>query len=72
MVEEKFLLAAGDEVLTEEGGGELCLVIAELVLIEVEGVVGGNVGWGELTGEDCVGVDPTQPGVEQDLFQSLQ
>lgn len=41
-----------DQVLMHERISELLLVIAELILVEVELVVGGDVGRGELLGED--------------------
>ena len=41
-----------DQVLMHERVRELLLVIAELILVEVELVISGDVGRGELLGED--------------------
>ena len=71
VVEEQLFFGCRNEVLVDEGVRKLLLVVAEFVLVEVEGVVGGDVGRGHLAGEDGFAVDPTQPGVEEDLLESL-
>lgn len=56
-------------MLVDELLCELLLIITKLVLIEVEFLVGGDIGWPEFLGKDILRVDPSDPGMEEHLFQ---
>lgn len=68
VLEKKSLLGSRNEMLIHQSLSELLLIVSELILIEVELVICWDVGWSELLGKDCFGVDAAYPRMEKDFF----
>lgn len=68
VLEKKSLLGRRNEMLIHQSLSELLLIVSELIFIEVELVICWDVGWSELLGKDCFGVDAAYPRMEEDFF----
>lgn len=56
-------------MLVHQGLSELLLIISQLILVEIELLVCGDIRRDQFFGENCFRVDSADPRMEQNLFE---